>query len=80
MSWITSTMTTTMTTPFAPTGLCRITVDEYERIIRAGALNDPDRVELKPGQAVLVVIDGQPLGHAAVDAILPSPPAEGNGA
>ena len=211
MSSITSTIPITMSTTFAPPGRYRITVDEYERIIRAGALNDPDRVELidgylvekmgksaehgyatkkivksveallaagwtwrleqpvripdydepepdvtivrgtdedyehripdpddvgllieiclttldrdrheklpayargghprvldcqpggstdrglyrtgadsygsrvdfKPGQAVPVVIDGQPLGQVAVDAILPSPPAEGNGA
>ena len=38
------------------------------------------RVDFKPGQAVPVVIDGQPFGQVAVDAILPSPPAEGNGA
>ena len=41
-----------MPTAFAPTGLHRITVDEYERIIRAGALNDPDRVELVDGHMV----------------------------
>src|SRR5947208_2204015 len=36
----------------APPPLHRITIDEYERIIRAGALNDPDRVELIDGYMV----------------------------
>ncbi len=46
MSSITSTLPATMAVPFASPGVHRITVDEYERIIRAGALDDPDRVEL----------------------------------
>jgi Uma2 family endonuclease len=52
MSSITSTIPTTMPTPFVPPGRRRITVDEYERIIRAGALNDPERVELVDGYLV----------------------------
>jgi len=52
MSSITSTNTMTHSAQFAPPGLRRITVDEYERIIRAGALNDPDRVELIDGYLV----------------------------
>jgi len=45
---------TLATTPalVAPPGLCRITVDEYERIIQAAALNNPDRVELIDGYLV----------------------------
>src|SRR4051812_27040760 len=52
MSSITSTIPMTKSTPFTPPGLRRITVDEYERIIRAGALNDPERVELIDGYLV----------------------------
>jgi Uma2 family endonuclease len=52
MSSIASTIPTTMAVPFASPGVHRITVDEYERIIRAGALNDPDRVELVDGYMV----------------------------
>jgi Uma2 family endonuclease len=43
---------TTTPTLLAPPGLRRITVDEYERIIQAAALNDPDRVELIDGYLV----------------------------
>jgi Uma2 family endonuclease len=43
-----STITTTRL-PFGSRGMHRITVDEYERIIRSGALHDPDRVELIDG-------------------------------
>jgi Uma2 family endonuclease len=39
-------------TPFASPGVRRITVDEYERIIRSGAIRDPDRVELVDGYMV----------------------------
>jgi hypothetical protein len=83
MSSMISTLPSTRPTPFAPLGVRRITVDEYERIILAGAINDPEsggRVDCKPGQAVPVVIAGQALGHFEVDAILPSRPAGGNGA
>jgi Uma2 family endonuclease len=48
MSSITSTNPTTMPAPYAR----RITVYEYERIIRAGALDDPARVELIDGRLV----------------------------
>ena len=51
MSLITSTPTTTAV-PSASPEMHRITVDEYERIIRASALNDPDRVELIDGYMV----------------------------
>jgi hypothetical protein len=36
-------------TPPAPPGTRRITVDEYERIIRSGAIRDLDRLELVDG-------------------------------
>jgi Uma2 family endonuclease len=39
-------------TPPAPPGTRRITVDEYERIIRSGAIRDPDRLELVDGYMV----------------------------
>jgi Uma2 family endonuclease len=48
----TPTIATAVPTSLVPTGLHRITVDEYERIIRSGALNDPDRVELVDGHLV----------------------------
>jgi len=38
------------------------------------------RVDFQRGQTLPVVIDGQLLGHVAVDAILPSTPVLGNGA
>ena len=78
MSSITSTIPTTMPTPFAPPGLRRITVDEYERIIRAGALNDPDRVELIDGYLVDKMGKSAEHGYAtkkiikAVEALLPA--------
>jgi len=37
---------------WVPPRLRRITVDEYERIIRSGAIRDPDRVELIDGYMV----------------------------
>jgi Uma2 family endonuclease len=78
MSSITSTIPTTMPTPFAPPGLRRITVDEYERIIRAGALNDPDRVELIDGYLVDKMGKSAEHGYAtkkiikALEALLPA--------
>jgi Uma2 family endonuclease len=39
-------------TPPVPPGTRRITVDEYERIIRSGAIRDPDRLELVDGYMV----------------------------
>ncbi|MGO9464542.1 MAG: Uma2 family endonuclease [Isosphaeraceae bacterium] len=50
-----STLTTTPTMipdPFPSRSVHRFTVDEYERIILAGALKDPDRVELLNGYVV----------------------------
>ena len=50
-----STITTTPTMipdPFPSRSVHRFTVDEYERIILAGALKDPDRVELLNGYVV----------------------------
>jgi Uma2 family endonuclease len=49
MSTITATIPTTVPAPFAPAGLHRITVDEYDRMTRAGAINNPERVELING-------------------------------
>ncbi len=51
MSTITSTPAT-MPLPFTSPPLHRITVDEYERIIRAGALENPGKVELIDGYLV----------------------------
>ena len=50
-----STITTTPTmipAPFPSPSVHRFTVNEYERIILAGALKDPDRVELLNGYVV----------------------------
>ncbi len=52
MSSIMSTIPATVSTPPGPPGMHRITVNEYERIIRARALNDPERVELIDGYMV----------------------------
>jgi hypothetical protein len=51
MSTITSTPAM-MPSPFGSPPVHRITVDEYERIIRAGALEDPGKVELIDGYLV----------------------------
>jgi Uma2 family endonuclease len=51
MSTITSTPAT-MPFPFGSPPVHRITVDEYERIIRAGALENPGKVELIDGYLV----------------------------
>ena len=50
MSTLTS--TPTMPAPLASSVVHRITVDEYERIIAAGALEDPASVELIDGELV----------------------------
>ena len=47
-----STTPTIIPAPFPPPSMHRITVDEYERIILAGALKDPDRIELLNGYMV----------------------------
>ena len=49
-----STLTATPTTPspVAPPAVHRVTVDEYERIIAAGALENPGRIELIDGYMV----------------------------
>jgi Uma2 family endonuclease len=47
-----ATIAPTRPTSPAPPGTRRITVDEYERIIRSGAIRDPDRVELIDGYMV----------------------------
>jgi Uma2 family endonuclease len=47
-----STLTSTPTMPSASATVHRITVDEYERIIAAGALEDASRVELIDGELV----------------------------
>jgi Uma2 family endonuclease len=47
-----ATIATTRPASPAPPGTRRITVDEYERIIRSGAIRDPDRVELIDGYMV----------------------------
>jgi hypothetical protein len=48
----TLTSTPTMPSPFESPPVHRITVDEYERIIAAGALEDPGGVELIDGTMV----------------------------
>jgi Uma2 family endonuclease len=78
MSSITSTVATTNSIPFVPPGLYRITVDEYERIIRAGALNNPDRVELIDGYLVDKMAKSAEHGYATkklVKALEPLLPA-----
>jgi Uma2 family endonuclease len=78
MSSTTSTIPTTTATPFAPPGLRRITVDEYERIIRAGALNEPERVELIDGYMVDKMGKSAEHGYStkrmikALEALLPA--------
>ena len=52
MSTAVTTGPTTMPVPFASPAVHRITVDEYERIIQAGALEDPGRVEFIDGYMV----------------------------
>jgi Uma2 family endonuclease len=52
MSSIASNIPVRTLVPFASPGVHRTTVDEYERIIRTGALNEPDRVELIDGYMV----------------------------
>ena len=47
-----STATATRPTVSSPPPIRRITVDEYERIIAAGALEEPSRVELIDGYMV----------------------------
>jgi Uma2 family endonuclease len=63
MSSTVATTPVTMT-PLVPLGLRRITVDEYERIIRAGALNDPERVELIGGCLVEKMAKSAEHGYA----------------
>jgi Uma2 family endonuclease len=78
MSSMTSTIPTAMPPRFPPPGRRRITVDEYERIIRAGALNDPDRVELIDGYLVYKMGKSAEHGYAtkktirALEALLPA--------
>ncbi len=72
--------TTSSTAPMGSPPLHRITVDEYERIIATGALDDPSRVELIDG--FLVDRTGKNAGHAyatkqtlkALDSRLPAGP------
>jgi Uma2 family endonuclease len=52
MSTITSPPPTALPVPVASPPFHRITVDEYERIIAAGALEDPGRIELIDGYLV----------------------------
>ncbi len=53
---------------------------QIEVYTEPGPLACGARVDIHRGRRVPVVIDGQLLGHVAVDAILPSTPAAGNGA
>jgi hypothetical protein len=46
-------------------------------ITSPGPASYASRVDFKPGQAVLVVIDGQEVGQIAVDAVLPPPKDQG---
>lgn len=47
----------------------RITVDEYERIILAGALRDPDRIELIDGYLVIKMAKSPQHGYSTRKAI-----------
>jgi hypothetical protein len=61
-----------------PSGLLRITVDGYELMTRAGAFNDPDRVELIDGCLVQKISKSAEHGYGtkklirALDALLPA--------
>jgi Uma2 family endonuclease len=78
MSSLTSTYPMTGSSAPAPSGLYRITVDEYERIIQAGALDDPDRVELIDGHLVQKMAKSAEHGYStkrlirAHEALLPA--------
>jgi len=78
MSSIMSTIPMTKSPPSTPSGVRRITVDEYERIIRAGALNNPERVELIDGYLVNKMAKSAEHGYAtkktikALEALLPA--------
>ena len=64
MSSLTSTIPKTRSSAAAPSRLRRITVDEYERMIRAGALDDPKRVELIGGYLVQKMAKSAEHGYA----------------
>jgi Uma2 family endonuclease len=66
-----STLASTPTTPapFASSAVHRITVDEYERIIAAGALKDPGRVELIDGYMVDKMGKNAEHGYATKQAL-----------
>jgi hypothetical protein len=76
MSLITSTLPATTLPPALP-GVHRITVEEYERIIMAGALDDLDSVELIDGYMVDKLAKSAEHGYStkkvikAVDSRLP---------
>jgi Uma2 family endonuclease len=78
MSSLTSTIPKTRSSAAAPSRLRRITVDEYERMIRAGALDDPKRVELIGGYLVQKMAKSAEHGYAtkklikALEALLPA--------
>jgi Uma2 family endonuclease len=55
---------TTPRPPSAPPGVRRITVDEYERIIRMGAIGEPERVELVDGYLVVKMAKSAEHGYA----------------
>jgi Uma2 family endonuclease len=68
MSTIT-TMPTMISPPFPSSVMHRITVDEYERIILAGALKDPDKVELVNGYMVDKMAKSPQHGYSTRKAI-----------
>ena len=67
-----------MPTPFGSPSVHRVAVDEYERIIAAGALKDPGRVELIDGYMVDKMGKSAELGYTtkkllrAMDGLLPA--------
>jgi len=53
-------------TPFPPFALRRFTVDEYHRMVRAGVLNENDRVELLEGW-IVAKMPHHPSHDATID-------------
>ena len=64
-----SIVTTTQPPPPSPFTPRRITVDEYERIIASGSLNDPKKVELIDGNMVMKMAKSPEHGYSLKEAL-----------
>ncbi len=64
MSTIAPTTTTIIPDPFPARSAHRFTVDEYDRIIRAGALKHPEKVELLNGYMVDKTVKSPQHGYS----------------